>query len=96
MDIFTESKVKNDLKNLRSFDNIIKVFDTASKYFSNQYNTANKYGLFTDLERESMEKCLRFLDSNRIIKDGALWLRFLFAEFLKLKHRVFFYNALEF
>lgn len=67
MSFFTESRIKSDLKNLRYFDNSVKIFEKASKYFKNQYELAKENQLLSDEEKTSLENCIQLIDSNRFI-----------------------------
>ena len=68
--MLTESKVKSDLRNLRYFNNSVKIFERASKYFVNQYNLAKQNGYLTKDELISLENCIKFIDSNTFVKQS--------------------------
>ena len=65
--IFTETRIKNDLKSLKYFNNSVKIYERASSYFKEQYEMAKKNGMLTGKEMEGLEKCINLIDSNTFV-----------------------------
>ena len=67
---FTESRVKNDLKNIKYFNNSVKIYENASKYFKKQYEQAQNHNLFNDDELEILKNCVDLIDCNKFVKES--------------------------
>lgn len=70
MKTFTESVIKKDLKNLKYFNNSVKIFETASNYFKKQYELAKQLSFLSKEEMESLNRCIELIDSNKYISQS--------------------------
>ena len=82
--MFTEAKIKKDLKNLKYFNNSIKVYKEASEYFKRQYNLAKNNNLLTDAEVKELESCIELIDSNTYVSQTMELKERYFREIAKL------------
>ncbi|MBQ7308008.1 MAG: hypothetical protein IJW82_05730 [Clostridia bacterium] len=81
---FTESRVKNDLKNIKYFNSSVKIYENATKYFKRQYEQSKKQELLSSDEMESLENCIKIIDSNNYIERSVKLKERYLSQILKL------------
>ena len=62
--ILTEADIKKDLKNLRYFSHTVRIYENASEFFREQYESAKAKNILSDRELKEMETCLKLMESN--------------------------------